>query len=501
MTKKRLRLFVSYAGTAQAARDVVSRLRSQEVLEVWDFRSRPLKLGEVIDPTTAAEVQQSQALVLLLSPDALASSHVAAELTAARNADIRVFCLVTAEALQSRPWPVPFDALTSKWVVVDFARLESIENAIRHICMALEVPHLPPLAEDQEFPIAQRIYQELLGLLPGDLDYGNSTYHSLLQMAASVHGAYRRREFATASITLGALAAMMQSEFPGAEPYYPLLARALCEMDQDHLNEAAELVERCRQTVARAPRLERDPILPWIAAILDFHLRRYERALAGFSRVEVLHGKLDVWGHCYVVLCRVLNKQQVNIEQEFRRIHELDDGKHERRIEFARARAHLAHWNFAVASEIFEAQAPRDDEPAELADYGAALIGAGRASDAQDLLSGVVDRGGSDVRLARALTRAKIRCGGRAATETACREFVDKHPEDRLGLAELLGECSNLSYSGRAPLILAQALLGTFRDRPPASRLDFQLAADANEALGNRERAAYDRERAGLPTP
>jgi tetratricopeptide (TPR) repeat protein len=493
------KLFLSYAGQNLAARDIHARLRAQR-FECFDFQAEPLKLSQNIVQKTTEVARTSDALVLLLDEAALASGHVAAEVQSALDSHVRILCLVSAEADAKRgAWGSPFNRLLAvKWVVIDFARLESIESAVREVCDALGVEHAPRMEEDPNFPVASRLYAELRGIFAARRDYGNGTYRALLQLTEAAHGAYTRKEYRLAATALAALTNLQQVEFPTSYPFYARIASALCAMHLERWDEAITLISDCEAVAQRSPVLERDPTLVGVRAILDFQLLQFPKAREGFKRVLAL-GSTDASDHCYYLFCRVHCCESVDVDRELEAIGKLPDAaRNARQMQITRARVYALTGRLEEARAIFDELELSDTELQERVDYADVLVRLGHTAQADLLLAKHRAGGSSDHVFQRAWCKAQVTRGSPKDAEAACRAFIAAFPGDRFGLYSVL-ECLR-SNGQRSPAqsLVAEAILASFTDNPPASAVDFHAAGAANAVLGRMERAQYDFERARL---
>lgn len=491
-------VFISFDGKNRYARDVVVRLSAQPGLKAWDFRSTPLDNGARIDFTLSARVRESDALLLLLTREAMNSPHVRDEVNVAFAADVRVLCLSDPKITPSDLPPELLRLKAVRWAQVDFARLESIENGVRDVCWALGLAYRERTESDPDFPIAPRLYEELRALAPLSAEYENRVYLMLWQLAEAAHGLYQRRQYKAAAQTLDGLIAHYQREFPEATAYYPVIARALCALHLERWPEATVLLEELerRVTAPGSPRVA-DPALHGSLGVLHYELGRFQEAQLRFERGIAL-GSKDPAPHCYLVMCRIQLGAKPDVEHEFAQIRAMASDVDRRAVDICEARACALLGRFSNARRLFSVAKLRADEPRELAEYASVLECDGDAGEAMRLLSSHVSSGRDDPHFMRAWAELQIRYGSVRAAHDACSRFVERHASDTLGQYLLLEALERRWPRQPSPLkhLLADAILTSFSELPPALAQKFHAAGVANTVLGLEQRAIYDFERA-----
>jgi tetratricopeptide (TPR) repeat protein len=501
---ERPRTFVSFCSEDHDfVRRLIARLETLGFAPwVYQAEGRAIPPGADIRTSLTAEVRASNVFMPVITERAFGSRWVPRELELMLELVAADETLVLAPILSSamRPsasagWPDPFPRVVERsCFIVDFASIESVEDALFRVCEACGVSYDPLLPEDERLPFMRNFVSEVRDRVPRRAAYGVGIYQRLMGLIAAFTDAHARSDAKRMHEVATYFVQMCGYEFPGVQFYYPEVLVGYCRLRLGMDDEAEPLFLRLLEFESA----EESTFLA--LGIIAFRRGDFASAESWFEKAVALDPG-DPGSRSWLAMARSMAGKPIDLDADL--IVE-DDSPARFKIALCRAVA-LANSNrvresiAALRGIVRDARCDADTDTSNtallyLARYLTQLTRFGEAIE-------VLHEGARSERSERLLSELAAVYSDCGKLEQAARQYDDLislFPSTRIHRVSAAQVARALGREDRVRRLCVQALDPTICG-DPASREDFYLSGFANWLLGRKERAEYDFERSLYP--
>lgn len=499
-----LRTFVSFSSHDMSlVRRLFERLRAQP-LELWDYSSEGEEIpgSEKVIPYLLDRVNGCQLFIPVVSPRSLESTYTRAEVARAldRNetGSLRIIPLVAAScSTDHSQWPEPYRRLGDiRYYSIDGASRDSIEEAVRRLCLDLGLCYSPPYSGDPRLTFLQRFDDEIEDARTRRQERDISIFSRLTRVRNEVVRAVNEGEYELARTRMNFFTATLEYEFDGQEFYYPYIVKAVCEISCGLLTLAMETLRPLTTSS-----LVDANVFGAIGYIRN-QQELYAEALAYYEEA-VRHDPTDSDAKHGVLLNAIMADRLGAVDvaatmADLDRVQTLMPEDRTKRKELkAYALTSLGAREEAL-SVYEELQSSGEATPDTAINYARLLALMRGRPAALDFLQSHLPAYGTNPNYLHYLASACLGEGRVDEARQHARRLVALAPENRqyrLDLAQVLWRTGQRVSARRS----AERALDLQSFPLPTGAQDFYVCGFANFILGRRERAEYDFERSGYP--
>ncbi|MEO0082551.1 MAG: toll/interleukin-1 receptor domain-containing protein [candidate division WOR-3 bacterium] len=276
------RLFISFSSRdVDFVRRLFNSLKSQGA-EVWDYsrREEGITPGHDIPEVLRRQIDGSDYFITVVSRNSMdpaVGRFVRLELEHALSCGMlgqgRIIPVVLLDRVPES-WRGPHKQLeTTLHLDLRSDDARQYDDLIVRICRLIAIPYSPPYLGDLRLPFAKRFQDELREVITSP-----ALYDELAVAADDFARKFAAHQWQEADEAVGYIFVAARYKLPETRLYFPLIARAICQLQMGRFGDAEELL----MTAIQHPRKDENSY--GALGQLYFRSQRYEEALQAFER-------------------------------------------------------------------------------------------------------------------------------------------------------------------------------------------------------------------------